>query len=286
MVNYPFYTPFQFASNSPIANIDLDGLEAKLGILNRDGHYVEVGRSDFYMPNPTSSGVDNYPNLLPAFVKNPFAYWTDANTVLDSQIEFQSNAIQRQLRFREASAELSKATQGHDNFLYMASYLVDARDYYEAGLEFYKGNTQSGMLLLAISLLPEAAEQLGRRIKDAKALVKHSNDLQPRGVKYDFIIENGSISTPGRKAEGFVDFVITKQGELRLGRGHHKLASDGKDDLIGAGEVFINSNGKIDLINNNSGHYRPNQSQLFQQSAILKESGLTNPNFLTVDVNK
>ena len=28
--NYPYWTPYQFASNSPIANIDLDGLESKI----------------------------------------------------------------------------------------------------------------------------------------------------------------------------------------------------------------------------------------------------------------
>jgi RHS repeat-associated protein len=34
--SYPWYTPYQFASNSPIANSDLDGLEAKLEIYSTD----------------------------------------------------------------------------------------------------------------------------------------------------------------------------------------------------------------------------------------------------------
>ena len=34
--SYPMLTPYQFASNSPIANSDLDGLEAKLEIYNTD----------------------------------------------------------------------------------------------------------------------------------------------------------------------------------------------------------------------------------------------------------
>lgn len=34
--SYPMLTPYQFASNSPLANIDLDGLEAKLEIYSTD----------------------------------------------------------------------------------------------------------------------------------------------------------------------------------------------------------------------------------------------------------
>lgn len=39
--SYPELTPYQFGSNSPIANIDLDGLEAKLAIAGNGGEHTE-----------------------------------------------------------------------------------------------------------------------------------------------------------------------------------------------------------------------------------------------------
>src|SRR5690606_3818634 len=33
---YPFYTPYQYASDNPILNVDLDGLEGKISILASD----------------------------------------------------------------------------------------------------------------------------------------------------------------------------------------------------------------------------------------------------------
>ncbi len=50
--NYPWYTPYQFAGNSPISMIDLDGLE-------------EVSPTIHYDPN-TMSGYGSYPALKPS----------------------------------------------------------------------------------------------------------------------------------------------------------------------------------------------------------------------------
>jgi hypothetical protein len=50
------------------------------------------------------------------------------------------------------------------------------------------------------------------------------------------------------------DFIVTKSGELRVGRGHPYLA-DG-DEVIAAGRATFN-NGKLVILNNWSGHYLP-----------------------------
>jgi len=51
-----------------------------------------------------------------------------------------------------------------------------------------------------------------------------------------------------------VDFVVTKAGELRAGRGHPSLAAG--DEIISAGQATI-VNGRLAILNNWSGHYLP-----------------------------
>ena len=50
------------------------------------------------------------------------------------------------------------------------------------------------------------------------------------------------------------DFVITKSGELRVGRSHALLAES--DEVISAGQVEL-KDGKLLQINNGSGHFKP-----------------------------
>jgi hypothetical protein len=102
--------------------------------------------------------------------------------------------------------------------------------------------------------------------------VKNTNNQL--GKIYNFAIKNKTIrfSNKDYKA-GLYDFVLTNQGELRIGRGHYVL-SEGADKVKGAGQIFINKEGKIDYIDNFSGHYRPNKEQLLYQTEILKAASL------------
>lgn len=68
------------------------------------------------------------------------------------------------------------------------------------------------------------------------------------------------------------DFIITMEGELRIGRGHAHLSDDAAQ-LRGAGEIRLNENGKIVGINGNSGHYTPSSSEVQMIEQFLRNSG-------------
>ncbi len=110
--------------------------------------------------------------------------------------------------------------------------------------------------------------------------------LNQRGSIYGYIIHNGKIEfNDHKRREDWYDFIITQEGELRIGRGHYFL-SDKAMFVKGAGEVYVNEDGKIDCITNNSGHYRPDEAQLKNQYFILKGAGLLSTECDIVDVMK
>lgn len=78
--------------------------------------------------------------------------------------------------------------------------------------------------------------------------------------------------------QGF-DFVITRNGQLKIGSGHgfmagHKNANT-NPDIFGAGKIKINKNtGKIEWVNDQSGHYQPNASQFEMIEQKFIDEGL------------
>jgi hypothetical protein len=82
-------------------------------------------------------------------------------------------------------------------------------------------------------------------------------------------------------ANGAVDFVITKSGELRFGRRHLELA-DGGDSVFAAGEAFF-ENGKIIAINRESGHFKPSAADLDRAADFFRSSRLTSADFEAVN---
>jgi RHS repeat-associated protein len=57
---YPSLTPYQFSSNSPIANIDLDGLEAKLAIAGKGGEGTAYTSSDIVAFDNRAKQLKNF----------------------------------------------------------------------------------------------------------------------------------------------------------------------------------------------------------------------------------
>lgn len=108
--SYPELTPYQFASNSPIANIDLDGGEAKYYVINLNDdkpvlkHYKDVDIKwlpNFLEPDVISveavglnttytftghSFQGNYIGDFEAFKKDPIASIYSGNYVTDAQM--------------------------------------------------------------------------------------------------------------------------------------------------------------------------------------------------------
>lgn len=105
--SYPFYTPYQFAGNMPIAAIDLDGLEAKVsinyGTVTKDRSAIEVSsdikikiqiinlfgvsNSDMNLDAVASNLKSDLENKLSgssnAMWKLPFIFKSKGNTITD-----------------------------------------------------------------------------------------------------------------------------------------------------------------------------------------------------------
>jgi RHS repeat-associated protein len=69
-----------------------------------------------------------------------------------------------------------------------------------------------------------------------------------------------------------VDFVITKDGQLVVGKKHHTLGN--RQDVLAAGQMKLNGQGKVRGIDNLSGHYRPSVEESLRFPDILKSAGI------------
>lgn len=70
-----------------------------------------------------------------------------------------------------------------------------------------------------------------------------------------------------------LDFVITKEKELKLGYKHY-LLSEESSFVYSAGRMQISKNGKIINVDNYSGHYHSNEKELMNAVSLLKDMGL------------
>ena len=90
---------------------------------------------------------------------------------------------------------------------------------------------------------------------------------------YDVVDHKFVFKVPHNVNEMY-DFVVTKDGKLLIGYGHYKLSK--KQDIIkAAGRIKIDENGKINYIDNVSGHYRPTQMNLAQIADLFMKMNLT-----------
>ena len=106
-------------------------------------------------------------------------------------------------------------------------------------------------------------------IVDKKILFKNFKDI----VKSNFVNSSTDI---------FLDFVITKSKNLKIGYKHYYL-SDESSFVYGAGRLHINSSGKIINVDNYSGHYHSNKKDLMNAVSLLKDMRLEVENFTYIN---
>lgn len=93
-----------------------------------------------------------------------------------------------------------------------------------------------------------------------------------KNLEYDVDNHIFLFKTP-HNVDELYDFIITTKGELYIGIGHYKLAK--KEDVIkAAGSLKINNEGKINYIDNTSGHYRPTKNKLNEVYELFKSMNL------------
>ncbi len=97
-------------------------------------------------------------------------------------------------------------------------------------------------------------------IIDNKILFKNFEDI----AKSNFINSSTDL---------FLDFVITKNKDLRIGYKHYYLSNE-SSFVYGAGRLHINSSGEILNIDNYSGHYHANKKDLMNSVYLLREINL------------
>lgn len=108
--------------------------------------------------------------------------------------------------------------------------------------------------------------------------------IQTNGELFAFKIENDAIKFADKNRNSdFYDFVIMDNGELRIGRGHDFMSRQA-ETVRGAGEVYINIEGKIEAVTNNLGHYAPTLEQLLRQFIDFKVNKLLTPDADPINV--
>lgn len=100
---------------------------------------------------------------------------------------------------------------------------------------------------------------------------------QFQGQAVSATIKNGKLRAGTELINENVDFVITKNGELILGDGHHFMSNRAKS-VIAAGELEIEK-GVLKRVSNQSGHYQPSED-------VLRTKFLSYLKDLGVDISK
>ncbi len=83
------------------------------------------------------------------------------------------------------------------------------------------------------------------------------------------ILEN-RLRLDSKYHNNWLDFVVTIDGELNVGKGHYRLAKKATSIFM-AGELMVDMEGLIIKINNNSGHYQPSSSSFLKFIECLAE---------------
>jgi RHS repeat-associated protein len=108
-----------------------------------------------------------------------------------------------------------------------------------------------------------------------RSISAKSRDPQ-KGFTRAVTVKNGTLMEKGKPLEnGRHDYVITEGGELKIGGGHFHL-SNGADSVKAAGQIYT-ENGKIQVVNTESGHYQPTNGDAQRSAAVLRDAGLADP---------
>lgn len=145
------------------------------------------------------------------------------------------------------------------------------------GKNFWTGNNK----IQVGSLIEESFGDI--KIENFKLIKNQLGDIRD-GKLLGEIIDNKFIMQGKTHADGFFDFVVTKEGRMLLGRSHSFLSQG--EDVFAAGVMKVR-NGAIVGVNNASGHYMPNISVSRSFPNIFKSLGIdiSKTHFQFIDAN-
>jgi len=210
---FPWYTPYQFAGNSPIVSIDLDGLE--------DVFYDEIKPSSIpltELPNQRvvsflrpigeqkAAGLDAAPSSGPLYVLNPEKRFISRQEVYRAQNERHNAEINRRAKAAEGNRALAMHKARSSNFIATFNDVV-VREGTDIINAFGTGRYEDGFVQAAFFFIPGKLDNAARKV--AVQIGEARGTLQRTKRGFD-----GNVTYNGKK----VDFDATVSGT--------------KDDLI------------------------------------------------------
>ncbi|MFT4015810.1 MAG: hypothetical protein QM668_02505 [Agriterribacter sp.] len=264
---YPMLTPYQFASNTPIQSIDLDGLEEYHYILNfnKEGKpqlsYSKTVMEKtflFWSYRPTETFVVNYKGesyeFSPAgYSTSPLSDWT-------------ANSYDKLTNWMEGGYEQKQF--GQVFYSTYAKEMLNAGTYAESTTDdIFKGNAYAKLNAKSVNSGSKPSNNIKQSISAKETW------MPKEGGSVGYSLENGKINLSNRSVtNGTFDFVVTDEGNLVIGSKHFAL-SGGAESVQAAGTLKIYK-GKVMSIDNNSGHYKPNTNETKNFGQILKNAGV------------
>lgn len=273
---YPELTPYQFASNTPIQAIDLDGLEQYHYTLNFD----KKGKASVNLTHETHFTYEHWrwgkSKIFGINVPVPESYRTEDHkwvvhtgivheglTPDNSQIyrmelsrQFDSKKEMDAWLANVTPAKLKEVEQNYTTLDKLGHYLYIIQDVYRDSRPGGGSGTKKSIV---------------KSGNAPKQLIKNKLPVSRDG-KLLGSIQNGNVKMYGKtQANGNFDFIVTEKGDVLLGR-KHSFMSGGSD--VQAAGILKMRNGKIVNIDNNSGHYTPNLEEAKNFKEILKKNGV------------
>jgi RHS repeat-associated protein len=206
---YPELTPYQFASNTPIAAVDLDGLEAAIQT-SIENYHMRIGALPFpkgleflYPGPPEYYRMMELAEKMPSFEQE----WLNSHT--------NSNRVKRNESFHKAKGFFGQA---------LASGHLDSREYLDVGYGFYKTTYVEGLsekidYVNFIDFIPNEEYSAGiynitlRDQFNQPIFLKHKIEFGTRGVVEAFEVKTSSVTTE----KYFIEKTITDGCQKMIG---------------------------------------------------------------------
>lgn len=300
---YPELSPYQFSGNSPVQNIDLDGMEP-LWSMNDHNQAMKEAAYAIWGPEKGERQYQISRQGQAAGAILGVTAWFDIAVTKGKISTFIMGTVLAGAagHNREKTPE-GRARQEKASRAAVADVIIGVGTGYifgktlQAGYLAYKetkGLFRAPLLndpmtaeMKVPGVLPSYSKNPTLVVDEAIAGKVSAKSFTPQnGREFAISIENNAIKFADKNNKaGFYDYVIMESGELRVGNGHWTL-SRGAKNVTAAGEVYIDDLGKISTITNNTGHYRLNQTELINAARTFKRNGVASNDLMVVDVTK